>query len=139
MSETDERIAELQRQIDELKAERAKREPKGTDLSNWGGGGRSNKLVDQLAIPPDALAAMLAATPPDLMADLRADARRVTVKSFEPIEPKVKGRGWQDEKPITQPPGVALADRITERFAGPPHGPKPEPTVAGESKPKEER
>ena len=100
MSETDERIAALQRQIDELKAEKAKGEGKVTPLSDWGGGGRSNKLADQLAIPPDALAAMLAATPPDLMAQLRADARRVTVKSFEPIERKGTGSGWVDPTPI---------------------------------------
>ena len=100
MSETDERIAALQRQIDELKAEKAKGEGKVTPLSDWGGGGRSNKLADQLAIPPDALAAMLAATPPDLMAQLRSDARRVTVKSFEPIVPKVKGSGWYEPKPL---------------------------------------
>ena len=129
MSETDERIAALQRQIDELKAEKAKGEGKVTPLSDWGGGGRSNKLADQLAIPPDALAAMLAATPPDLMAQLRADARRVTVKR---IEPKTGGSGWADPKPIGPPPSVELADRIVERFAGPPHGPKPKSDVAGE-------
>ena len=60
-------------------------------------------LLDRTAsasMPPSALAALVGGVDAQVLAGLRGDARRVTVKSFEPIVPKSKGSGWTDPTPI---------------------------------------
>lgn len=146
---SDERIAELQRQIDELKAAQA--QPKSVGWIEPRPMARDFSLLDRTAgasMPPSALAALVDGVDAQVMAGLRGDVLRRSPSSGpvsvavapapRPTPEPVKGTGWVDAAPISQPPGIGLIDKIAEAFAGPAHGPKPKAEPEA-TKPKEER
>jgi hypothetical protein len=72
--------------------------------------------IDRLSMPPEAMADMVRVTGSDLMRDLREDARRnSTLSPLGGEAPaRERGSGWQTAQSLSNPPGVAIADKIMQ-------------------------
>ena len=76
-----------------------------------------------MSMGPSAMQAMVDCSR-SFMADLRADARKpnpiqasqspITSTPSAQSQPQRKGTGWVEERPLGNPPGVALADRLMD-------------------------
>jgi hypothetical protein len=74
--------------------------------------------IGRLSMSPEAQAEMVRVVDAgDLMRDLRSDARRTT--TLAPLggdrAPKPRGSGWRNPAPLSNPPGVGLADKLMDK------------------------
>jgi hypothetical protein len=70
----------------------------------------------RMGMSPQAMAEMVRAVPDALMRDIARDGRRTSTLSALGGEPpaKPRGSGWRDAAPLTNPSGVAQADRLMD-------------------------
>ena len=106
-------IATLTEKVAELEA---KAKPKPAFVPGPVGPTTTELAMSRLSMPPSALADMVKVTGSDLMRDLRADARHsATLRPLGGEAPaRERGSGWRDAVPLSNPPGVALADKIVD-------------------------
>src|SRR5262245_11398028 len=107
----EERIKQLEEEVARLKGE--ERKPPSKPWPKW-------DPTEGMRMPPSALAAMVAAVPDRLMADIVADNRRgLEPRSIIPPEPRpklqTKGSGFVDPIPLRSPPGIEILDRVMDR------------------------
>jgi hypothetical protein len=67
------------------------------------------------ALPPSAVRDMVAAVGDRMVADIVQDQRGRAAPSAEPSKPVTKTSGWQEPRPLSAPPGIALADRLVDQ------------------------
>jgi hypothetical protein len=106
-------IATLTEKVADLEA---KAKPKPAFVPGPVGPTTSELAMSRLSMPASALAEMLKATPDELMRDIAGDARRQSTLSSLGGEPPVRqrGSGWSESIPLSNPPGVAIADKIMD-------------------------
>jgi hypothetical protein len=114
--DVEKRIADLEREIAELKAKQPKEEKPFV--------GKPWKKIDytaQMTMPPSAVRAMCDAVPDDVLRAVVGDHRRGVSQpggliKDEGEKPKVKGSGWVDAAPLGPDPSVKHIDRIASHF-----------------------
>jgi len=111
----EQRIAELEKELAKVKGEK----PRPSEP--W----QKYDPTAQMTMPASALAAMVAAVPDRLVADIVGDARRQSaLKPLNPDTPKPqqKGTGWRDETGFPdRTHDFELMDRIVESQVGGPN------------------
>ena len=113
--DVEKRIADLEREIAELKAKQPKEEKPFV--------GKPWKKIDytaQMTMPPSAVRAMCDAVPDDVLRAVVGDHRRGVSQpggliKDEGEKPVVKGSGWVDAAPLDQP-SIKHVDAIAKHF-----------------------
>ena len=124
MSEEEKSVEALRAENDALRKRMEKLEEQVNPKpfkSEWRG---PIDYTEGMSMPRSAMQAMIDAVPESLMAELRADARKpnpiqasqspITSTPSTQSQPQRKGTGWVEERPLGNPPGVALADRLVD-------------------------
>jgi hypothetical protein len=104
----------LKARIEELERKAKPPEPAKPFVPGPMGPTTTELAMSRMSMPPSALAEVLKATPDGLMRDIMSDARRnSTLSPLGGEAPaRERGTGWQTAQSLSNPPGVAIADRL---------------------------
>ena len=120
---TNDRLAKLEAENEELRARLAKLEPKQPEAVKpvppyeWKG---PRDWTANASLPPSAMRAMADAVGGGVLAGVVNDRFRsiepssIIPKEGPKVEPKARGSGWQDERPLEGPPGVKIIDQMMD-------------------------
>jgi hypothetical protein len=115
-----ERIAELEKRNEALSkrlAELEGRTPAAPRSSGRMGGSMSPRdaaLIDRMGVPNEVIEAMVAAVGTDVVRAIVDDNCKASRSA--PVEkPVQRGSGWAEQRPLTNPPGVDICDKLMDQ------------------------